>query len=98
MAKGTVKDPEGHQSNSYDFGYIKRKGNYDWPDEMGRKKVIPFFNGNDHENRIFPKPNVDVDFEVREAMVYLEKDENGNPLPQKIPIGTIGIAYEVKPD
>ena len=98
MARGTVKDPQGHQSRSYDFGYLQRKGGDDWPDEAGNKKVIPFFNGKDHNKRIFPKPKENVEFEVREAVVYLEKDAEGNPLPSKIEVGTIGISFEVKPD
>ena len=65
---------------------------------MGKKKAIPFFNGKDHTKRIFPKVNEDVEFEVREAVVYLETDANGNPLKEKIEVGTIGIAYEVKND
>jgi len=98
MARGTVKDPQGHQSRSYDFGYIQRKGGDNWPDEQGRKKAIPFFNGKDHGKRIFPKTKVDVEFEVREAVVYLETDAEGNPLKNRIEVGTIGIAYEVKED
>jgi len=96
MARGTVKDPQGHQSKSYDLGYLQRKGKNNWPDDMATKKVIPFFNGKDHTKRIFPKAKVDVEFEVREAVVYLETDAAGNPLKEKIEVGTIGIAYEVK--
>ena len=59
MPTGKVKDPEGHQSVSYDFGYIQRedKSSPKWEDKKhyGQEKVIPFLNRGSDGKRIFNK-------------------------------------------
>ena len=53
MPTGRVKDPQGHQSGAYDFGYLERN-DLGWPDANGQPtegpKVIPYLNV-DKENK-----------------------------------------------
>ena len=69
MARGTVKDPTGHQSKNYDFGYVQREaGAPEWPDNGG-PKVIPFLNRVDNGDRIYDKAGDPVDYVPRRANV-----------------------------
>ena len=79
MAKGTVKDPTGHQSKEYDYGYIKR-GALKWPG-VNRFKVIPFLSPRNAEGEPLYEIGEGVDFDVKEATITY----NGRT-------GTIGIA------
>ena len=88
MGKGSVKDPTGHQSQDYDFGYIQRipesfneYGELAWPDGSAQPKAIPFFNKED-----CLKVGTPVTFDSVQAEVYLDGEC----------IGTIGIAVNVK--
>lgn len=90
MPQGRVKDPEGNQSNGYDFGYVRRN-NFKWPDglnEPRQNKVIPFYNRKlNSADRIYPDPGPSVQFAPVPAEIHV-KLPNGD----KKPIGTIGIA------
>ena len=96
MARGTVKDPTGHQSKSYDFGYIQRTEAFSqdpetmevhstlWADDL-KPKVIPFLNKPEKAGDDSTRPHAQgqtFDFKVVEAEVHYE----GKCL------GTIGIA------
>ena len=100
MAKGTVKDPTGHQSKDYDFGYIQRH-DLGWPEQNGNPwhakltpKAIPYLNKSDlgENSPLHPRPGIDVDFESREAVVCKE-----NPDGSYTKVGTIGIAICTDP-
>ena len=89
MPRGTVKDPTGHQSGPYDFGYIQRiPENFTqledlaWPGST-QSRVIPFFNS---EANL--KVGTPVTFDSVEAEVYYQGKS----------VGTIGIAINVVPD
>jgi hypothetical protein len=104
MANGTVKDPEGHQSKPYDFGYIQRLDDDPprWPDHYieDKKRAIPYLNRRDlgEEPRLHNPPDVDnnVEFVVREAVVC-QKVTNGG-VTTYTEVGTIGIAICTVPD
>jgi hypothetical protein len=89
MPRGTVKDPTGHQSKDYDFGYIQRMpedfdeyGKLVWPDGSAQPKSIPFLNS---EANL--KVGTSVTFDSVEAEVYHQGEC----------VGTIGIAINVVP-
>ena len=84
MSRGTVKDPTGHQSKSYDFGYIQRTEGFSldsqnqpvsilWPEDI-TAKVIPFLNKpqnpEDDTSRLHKKDD-DLDFNVAEAHIII---------------------------
>ena len=103
MAKGRVKDPAGHQSGPYDFGYIQRiatnmkeRNKLKWPDNSEQTKSIPFLNKKKIGGKtpIFTVKNIgkDVEFMVLEAVIYLEKTKGGKKRKKQIKLGTIGIA------
>ena len=100
MAKGTVKDPTGHQSGPYDFGYIQRTDGFSfdeqnrpisvlWPKDI-TAKVIPFLNKptkpGDDNSRPYAQGQP-FDFDVVEAEVHYAGEC----------LGTIGIAVKQKP-
>jgi pyruvate formate-lyase activating enzyme-like uncharacterized protein len=102
MARGTVKDPTGHQSKPHDFGYIQRdksENNKDlvWPlpdnPANDNYKAIPFKNEEPDGTRY--NEGDPVDFKSRTAhVVYLTKkelDDFHKHFPDKY-LGTIGIA------
>ena len=83
MAKGTVKDPTGHQSKSYDFGYIQRTEGFSldeetkeivstlWEDDL-KPKVIPFYNPRIENGRLYNFGDL-VEFDVKEAIINCEE-------------------------
>ena len=102
-SSGKVKDPKGHQSGTYDFGYIQRvatkKGetqDLKWPDNSEQTKSIPFLNKKKigERARLFNMKDIgkDVKFTSVEAVVYLEVGKGGKKSKKSIKLGTIGIA------
>ena len=90
MPRGTVKDPTGHQSGPYDFGYIQRiPENFSqledlaWPGST-QSRVIPFLNKDKAKG---PAVGTIVNFQSVQAEVYLDGEC----------LGTIGIAVNVVP-
>ena len=87
MARGTVKDPTGHQSQPHDFGYIQRANENDpdliWPDptQPENLKAIPFPNKEINGVRPYPKEGIPISFLPRKATVSYKGTE----------LGTIGI-------
>ena len=103
MGKGSVKDPTGHQSNGYDFGYIQRIATtkresikLKWPDKSEQTKSIPFLNKKKigGEEPLFKIKDIgqEVDFTSVKAVIYLETDLKGKKIKKRIKLGTIGIA------
>ena len=112
MASGKVKDPTGHQSGPYDFGYIKRLDNANWPEpdpkndpgfdpeDDPKKKVIPYL------NRVSPNENLDpVDPETQLRYILQDKVDFdvikakviGLQEPfENVTLGTIGVAVKVR--
>jgi len=103
MSRGKVKDPQGHQSTAYDFGYIQRVAEtvkevkkLKWPDNSEQTKSIPFLNKKKVGGKtpLYKVSDIgkDVKFESVEAVVYLESSLNGKKLKKRIRLGTIGVA------
>ena len=102
-SSGKVKDPKGHQSGTYDFGYIQRvatrKGEaieLKWPDNSEQTKSIPFLNKKKigGRARIFNMKDIgkDVNFTSVKTVVYLEDPKGGKKSKKPIKLGTIGVA------
>jgi len=103
MARGKVKDPQGHQSVAYDFGYIQRVAEttkemkkLKWPDNSEQTKSIPFLNKKKvgGKSPLFKNKDIgkEVNFSSVEAVVYLERSINGKKIKKRIRLGTIGVA------
>ena len=105
MARGTVKDPRGHQSDDRDFGYIQRKiggvekltfDQIKWEDGSEQIKVIPFRN-----NQLNYGFGQKVKFKSIKAHVVLLDGDEVVKFQKDFPggyLGTIGIADEVEYD
>ena len=88
MPQGTVKDPDGRQSQEYDFGYIQReKGGPPWSSKDPSPKAIPFKNGT-VGNRDFSLGQ-SIQYTPKKAVVFWANDPQIKGLT---PLGTIGIA------
>jgi hypothetical protein len=93
MPRGTVKDPTGHQSSPYEFGFIKRN-KLKWP-KLNRFKVIPYLNRDKPVNRAKPQdstpihshPGPSTIYASVEAFVYV-KNSKGKTME----LGNIGVA------
>jgi hypothetical protein len=99
MAKGTVKDPTGHQSQPHDFGYLQRQNESDpnlkWADETDKLKAIPFLTKKP-DGTIY-EVGQELQFHPKTVGVFEFRKFGGQVFVGPF-LGTIGIAEIIHPE